>query len=208
MAPVRSHTAENKEVVTYGGAVGHSWHKREPNQSVSMTIRLDPKYNAHLPPVKNPANPPYHWHLKQREDFRIQQGSVIFTVDGKDITKTKADGLLSLQPKTYHTFRADPNSPEEIIMLVTAQPEDGGITERFFRNIYGYNEDCIEQKLSPNICQIFLFLDSSDTYPVLPGPKFIAQPLSRFLTYFLGTVIGKHILGLKESYDEYYKPTE
>ena len=91
-------------------------------------------------------------------------------------------------------------------MLVTAQKDDHGVNEQFFRNYYSYTEDCIEQKMAPNICQIFLFLYSTDTYPVLPGPKFIAQPLSRYLTWFLGVVVGKHILGFKESYDEYYNP--
>jgi quercetin dioxygenase-like cupin family protein len=206
MAPIRTHTADNVDIVTFGGAVRHRWNPRNPDQSLSMTIHLDPKFNAHLPHFKNPANPAYHWHYHQREDFRIEKGSVIFHVDGKDVVKTKADGLITIHPGTYHSFRADPDSPEEVVLHVTTPRDDHGVTERFFRNVYSYNEDCIEQKVSPNICQIFLFVYSTDTYLAFPGPKFIGQPLSRYLTWFLGVVVGKNILGFKESYDEYYNP--
>jgi len=207
MAPIRTRTADNVDIVTHGGAVRHHWHPRNPDQTVAMTVYLDPKFNSHIPWQKNPANPPLHWHYRQREDFRIESGCVIFNVEGKDIVKTKADGLISVHPGTYHTFRADPDSKENVAMLITATKEDSGLTEQFFRNTFSYTEDCIEQKVAPNVCQLFLFLYSTDTYPVLPGPKFIAQPVSRYLTWFLGVVVGKHLLGLKESYEEYYNPT-
>jgi len=194
-------------MITHGGAVRHQWHTRASDQSVSMSIHLDSGYNAHLPPHKNPVNPPYHWHYHQREDFIIERGSVIFTIDGKDVVKSKSDGVFTIHPGTYHTFRADPTSTEDVTLRVTASADDNGMTERFFRNIYSYHEDCSEQKVAPNICQIYLFLYSTDTYPVLPGPKFIGQPLSRYLTWFLAVVVGKHILGFRESYNEYYNPT-
>lgn len=202
----RTLTANKADIVTYGGAVWHQWHPLTADHSLSMTVHLDPSFNAHLPPSKNPVNPPYHWHYRQREDFQVQTGAIIFTLDGKDIVKTKADGIISVYPGTYHTFRADPSSAEEVSMLITTQADDHGLTERFFRNIYGYMEDCQEQKININACQLLLFLYSTDTYPVLPGPKFIARPLSRSLTWFLGVIVGKRILGLQESYSEYYKP--
>jgi quercetin dioxygenase-like cupin family protein len=206
MAPRRTHTANNTEIVTFGGAIRHRLHPRDANQAVSMSTRIDPKFNSHLSQFKNPANAPYHWHYHQREDFLIESGSIIFHLDGKDVVKTKADGLISIHPGTYHTFRADPASSEEIFVRVTAPRDDPGLNEQFIRNIYSYMEDCTEQKIKPNICQLFLFLYSTDTYPALPGPKFIAQPLSRYLTWFLGVVVGKHILGFKESYEEYFNP--
>ena len=39
----------------------------------------------------------------------------------------------------------------------------------------------------------------------LPGPGFIAQPLALFVNFF-GSMIGKFVLGLPYSYDEYYHP--
>lgn len=190
MGLTRTRTAENVEMVTHGGAVQYQWHPRTPDQAVSMSLRLDPNYNSHLPPHKNPVNPPYHLHYRQREVIIIKQGSVIFTIDGKDVTKTKAVGSVAVDPGTYHTFRADPTSTEDVVVHINAPVDDHGVTERFFRNIYSYQEDCLAQKVAPNVCQIFLFLYSTDTYPVLPGPKFIGQPLSRYLTWFLGVVVG------------------
>jgi len=206
MAFTRSHTANDKEIVIYGGAARHYWKKPVAGDSLAMVIHLEPKYNAHLPPHKNPVNPPYHWHYRQREDFKIEQGSVIFTLEGKDIVKTKEDGIITIHPGTYHTFRADPASKEDVILLVTATADDNGLTEQFFRNLYSYQEDCERHKQALSVCQMFLFLYSTDTYPVLPGPKFIARPLSRFITYFIGSVIGKTVFGMKESYVEYYNP--
>lgn len=40
----------------------------------------------------------------------------------------------------------------------------------------------------------------------LPGPLIIAKPLGVLLNFFGGLVLGKYLLGYKESYSEYYKP--
>jgi len=202
----RSHTAKDEEISLFGGALIHHWRKPAPGDSLAMVVHLEPKFNAHLPPRKNPANPPYHFHYKQREDFKVEQGSVIFTIEGKDVVKTKEDGIIIIHPGMYHTFRVDPNSKEDALLLITAEADDNGLTERFFRNLFGYLKDCELRKQAPNVFQMFLFFHSAGMSVVLPGPKFIAQPLSRFVTYLIGPVIGKAVFGFKENYEEYYNP--
>lgn len=204
---IRSQVAHNDQVIAYDGAARHHWHTYPNSKSVSMTVHLDPKYNAHLPPMENPVNPPYHWHRIQVEQFTITKGRVIFSVEGEDVVKSKEDGLVSVPPGTYHTFRPDPSSEEEVELLIEAEPdEEDGLNERFFRNAYNYTEDCRKQDVEPSPFQMMLFLGSSDTYPVLPGPKVIGQPAARLLVFLMGTVIGKWLLGYKESYEEYYDP--
>lgn len=55
--------------------------------------------------------------------------------------------------------------------------------------------------------QIWLFLSSGDTYPVMPGPTWLAKPLGMLVNFIGGLVIGKWVLGYKERYPEYTKYT-
>jgi hypothetical protein len=57
--------------------------------------------------------------------------------------------------------------------------------------------------LRPSLPQLLLFLRSSDTLLALPGPKFVAKPLSILMNFIGGLVIGKWLLGYSERYPEY-----
>src|ERR1700761_5613020 len=107
---IRTRTSHHDQFVAYSGAAKHTWHPYSfPSNAFAMTIHLSPSYNAHLPPSQNPVNPPYHWHRRQSETFRISKGRFIFTFEGKDVVKSKEDGVITVSAGTYHTFRADPS---------------------------------------------------------------------------------------------------
>jgi len=151
--------------------------------------------------------PPYHWHVNQIEYFEVEKGSMILTVDDKNQIVTPKDGKLVIKPGVYHTFHFNPDSTEDLIVRIWAEPEDGA-TEQFFRNLFSYLDDCKKNKKAPNLFQLLLILHSSETYLVLPKvPKFIGKFVSRWvLGYVGGKMIGEKILGFKESYPEYTTP--
>ena len=80
----------------------------------------------------------------------------------------------------------------------------GGLSERFFRNIYGYLDDCERNACAPSPVQMLMFLDSAEMSLALPGPRWVANPVS----WALGVVVGRWVggvLGYKASYPEYYE---
>lgn len=56
-----------------------------------------------------------------------------------------------------------------------------------FRNIYQYLDDCYVQGRAPPLPQLLLQLDSAEISLALPGPVWIAHPIS----YALGVVLGR-----------------
>lgn len=75
--------------------------------------------------------------------------------------------------------------------------------EAFFRNLYCYLDDCRKAGREPHVVQLMLFLGFFDCYPALPGPKVVSWSLSQVLVFVVGVMVGKWLLGLKESYPEY-----
>lgn len=59
-------------------------------------------------------------------------------------------------------------------------------------------------KQAPSIFQIMLWLWMFDCYVALPGPKWLGVPVSQGLVFVLGVVVGKWMLGYRESYEEYF----
>jgi hypothetical protein len=53
--------------------------------------------------------------------------------------------------------------------------------------------------------QVLLFNWVGGVVLALPGPAIIAKPLGIALNFIGGLLLGKYLLGYKESYPEYYK---
>lgn len=60
----------------------------------------------------------------------------------------------------------------------TSSPEAEGVSERFFRNLYSYLDDCYVQGASPSLFQLLIFLDSAETSLAFPGPGWLVRPAS------------------------------
>ena len=166
------------------------WETPPGGQSVLIVEEIDPVYGRHLPDDKNLTRPPYHWHWRQMEHFTIRQGAMLFTMEGKSFRWTAADGVLDIPIGLRHTFKTDPDCQETVIFQITADPEEeNGMSERFFRNIYAYIDDCDKAKVAPSLVQLLMFLDSAEVSLGLPGPRVIANPLS----WVVGVVFGRYL---------------
>lgn len=129
-----------------------------------------------------------------------------FTVD------TTYDGPCTVEFNTDASPKSPSNDPEangtSEKLYVSNLPSISGAGDCTdacsFRNLYQYLDDCWAQAKSPSLPQLLLFLDSAEVSLALPGPAWIAQPVS----YAMGVVIGKwfggYVLGYKDSYPEYW----
>ena len=93
----------------------------------------------------------------------------------------------------------------EDLSFVVWSPEEDGVEEVFFRNLFSYLDDCQRSGTSPSLPQLLLFLHSHDVSLALPGlPKWLGKVVSKWgLGFIGGKVIGKWLLGYQSSYKEY-----
>lgn len=142
---------------------------------------------------------------KQDEYFHVKRGQFIFTLEGKEITYSSTDPQpIHIPARARHIFRANPTCKEECEIVITASPpEQSGISERFFKNLYSYLDDCEKHKVAPSLVQLLLFIHSAEVGLALPGPALLSQ----WVSWGLGVVVGRFggwLLGYKSSYPEYY----
>ncbi|CAD0094413.1 unnamed protein product [Aureobasidium mustum] len=157
-----------------------------------------------------------HWY--QEEHFTVTQGTFIFTLNGKEIkiSATDPNPRVSITPGAPHTFVPDPAYKGPCVIEISAETSplssettatDLGVSERFFRNLYSYLEDCSRQNVSPSPPQLLLFLDSAEVSLAWDvGPTWLMHYLSYGLGVVVGRWIGGGLLGYKGSYPEYYNP--
>ncbi|KAL6246546.1 hypothetical protein RBB50_006784 [Rhinocladiella similis] len=169
--------------------------------------------NVHPPLVKGEFRsimvPPRHYHINQSEHFRIVSGSVN-VYKGLDPRPWKVlsaqDGFertASIQKKIYHRIE-NASSTEPLVLDVHLAPEEYETEQRFFRNFFGYLDDCRSANVAPSLFQLLVFLESADTPLALPisesWPGVIASRIFLIAMAFWG----RWILGYKTTYAEYY----
>ena len=125
------------------------------------------------------------------------------TLEGADQTINAGESITIL-PGQHHTF-VNPSETEPLVVSTGLDPVERERDEAFFRNLYSYLDDCRTAEREPHVAQLMLFLYFFDCYPALPGPKVVARPLSQMLVFLVGIVVGKWLLGFRESYSEYYQ---
>ncbi|THW85406.1 hypothetical protein D6D17_09197 [Aureobasidium pullulans] len=233
MSFVRTKTAESDHLVSCDGARTTKWQTPQTGNSV-LEIQTYPDSSAITKSQREQLVPPYHWHWYQEEHFTVTQGyadclpspvtmltrnsTFVFTLNGKDtkISATDPNPRISITPGAPHTFAPDPSYKGPCVIEISAETSplssettstDLGVSERFFRNLYSYLEDCSRQNTSPSLPQLLLFLDSAEVSLAWDvGPRWLMQ----YVTYGLGVVISRWIggglLGYKGSYLEYYNP--
>ena len=78
-----------------------------------------------------------------------------------------------------HTF-ANASAEEPLVVDVKLDPDNRARDERFFRNAYGYHDDCNRARVTPSPFQALLFLWSTDVKPAIPGPLWLSMPMGSF----------------------------
>lgn len=148
--------------------------------------------------------PPYHWHWNQIETFKVEKGAMLLTMDGKTQSITPKDGPVSVPNETYHSFDIDMSAKEDLVVSIWALPEYG-VTESFFRNRFGYYDDCRRTGSDPSMFQLLVFTYNAEMSLGFPSlPKWAGKFVSRWGFGFLGgKIIGEKILGYKSVYEEY-----
>lgn len=162
-------------------------------------------------PKEGPSiiQPPFHYHIYQTETFHVQKGTahLFFGLDSSPsaiLTPTgKTQAILG--PKRYHRFE-NASKTEDLVIDIQLEPEDYENENKFFRNFFGYLNDCKRAKQSPSIFQLFVFLHSADTPLAIPVPAFeIVGIYISWLLLIVVAYVGKFVLGYKDSYPEYYE---
>ncbi|KAL6716919.1 hypothetical protein ACLMJK_004831 [Lecanora helva] len=191
----RTLTATSNPISTEDGASTFEFFSNNPTAKFAMKGRQKPGETINVPP--------YHWHKYQTETFLIHSGVMRATVEGAD-KFMHAGQSVTIEPGVYHTYH-NGSETEDLILSTGLDPAERERDEAFFRNLTSYLDDCRKAHRAPQTPQLFLFLYFFDCYLALPGPKPIMKPVSQALVFFVGVVIGKWLLGMKESYPEYYK---
>ena len=152
------------------------------------------------------ANPPYHFHRYQTETFSVEKGLFRATVEGTT-TDIHPGNDITITPGLYHKY-VNGSDAEPLIVSVRLEPEERERDEAFFRNLYCYMDDCRREGRGPNVAQLCLFLWVFDCPLAVPvvGPKVVGRLLGVWGTWVVGVVVGKWVLGFRESYGEYYRP--
>lgn len=180
---------------------------RAASSEYSMTHTIPPETDANGASI---LKPPFHYHIYQDEHFHVTSGTgafylglasspfaVLSSEPGKDTTTTIKAGR-------YHRFE-NASKTDDLIVDIKLNPEAYDSEQRFFRNFFGYLDDCKSAGAAPSLFQLLVFLHSADTPLAVPLPWVsLGKIASRILltaTNFWGT----WVLGYKNSYPEYYE---
>ncbi|KAL0945033.1 uncharacterized protein CTRU02_202920 [Colletotrichum truncatum] len=202
--PPRTNNAANNPVLYERGKSSVTF--SAPGSEYIMTHRIPPTSRENGVSI---IQPPFHYHIYQDEFFRIQSGKGNFYrgVEPKPFTTlSNAPGhptTASVKAGTYHRFE-NATDTEDLVVDIHLTPESYENEQRFFRNFFGYLDDCKSAGTEPSIFQLFVFLHSADTPLAVPIPwQFLGRVVSRIL---LITVAfwGRWVLGYRQTYPEYY----
>lgn len=135
-----------------------------------------------------------------------------FGLDSKPsamLSSSSDRSTATLGPNRYHRFE-NASSTEDLRIDIQLDPEDYDNEERFFRNFFGYLDDCKRSKVEPSVFQLFVFLHSADTPLAVPMP-FGLEGVGIWVSWVLMVVVafvGRWLLGYEACYEEYYAGEE
>ena len=123
------------------------------------------------------------------------RGKQIYLKEGDDITIPKF---------VAHRFE-NASETRDLVVDIHLAPESYEAEQRFFRNFFGYLDDCRKAGQQPSIFQLMVFLDDGDTPLALPAPtEWLGKVLSRILLWTASSW-GRYVLGYQVSYPEYFE---
>ncbi|CAN8097812.1 unnamed protein product [Discula destructiva] len=203
--PPRTKTADHNPVIYDGGRSSVTF--REPDSEYCMTHKISPETAESGLSI---LTPPFHYHIHQDEHFRVTSGTGAFYLGlgPKPFTVLSSEpgqqSTTTIKAGRYHRFE-NASKTEDLIVDIKLAPEAYDSEQRFFRNFFGYLDDCKKARAAPSFFQLLVFLHSADTPLAVPLPwEGLGKIASRVLltaTNFWGT----WILGYKDSYSEYYE---
>lgn len=220
--PVRTNTAAHNPVVYEDGRSSLSF--RAPGSEYCMTHVLPPTTAAHGASL---LTPPLHYHIHQDEFFRVRRGvghfyrglaAAPFAVltggssSGSDDddnnnkpSSTTSTNKAMVKAGRYHRFE-NASPTEALVVDVHLAPEAYEAEQRFFRNFFGYLDDCRRARVAPSPFQLLVFLHAADTPLAVPLPwsEALGRAASRVLLV-VAAAWGRWALGYGDSYPEYYE---
>ncbi|KAH8654911.1 hypothetical protein BGZ61DRAFT_467186 [Ilyonectria robusta] len=203
--PPRTNRAGENPIIYEDGA--SSLEFRTSSTSNYLLRNKHPPFNKDSPSI---MVPPFHYHIHQTEHFRIVSGTCNLFKDTADqpwktLSAEAPDGLKTafVPPKQYHTIK-NASTTAPLVLDVSLTPEDVEGEERFFRNFFGYLDDCRKAGQKPSLFQLMVFLQNSDTPLGLPiAPKGLGLVASNVFMHGMG-FFGRWVLGYKPTYEDYY----
>ncbi|PWY91699.1 hypothetical protein BO94DRAFT_377632 [Aspergillus sclerotioniger CBS 115572] len=210
--PPRVNRASQNPIIYEDGRSSVAFYPPDTDDNYVFRTTLPPRTSNSSTSI---LEPPLHYHTYQTETFRIVKGS-IYLYRGLDpkpwkqltanntTTTTEAELTATIQPKTYHRLQ-NASATEELIFDVRLAPVNHAIEERFFRNFFGYLDDCRAAQQTTSIFQLMVFLYHADIPLALPLPWHgVGVVVSRVCT-MVGAMWGVWVLGYRVSYEEYYE---
>lgn len=116
-----------------------------------------------LPPASHPTffAPPLHYHMTQTEYFLVRSGHARFHLSGA--SKVYDAGTIATIPvRAYHRFE-NASDAEPLVVDIRLDPHRWEMEVSFFRNFFGYVEDCRVAGVQPSSLQLLRFLHAADT---------------------------------------------
>lgn len=180
---------------------------RAPGSEYIMTHRIPPTTQEHGLSI---VAPPHHYHIYQDEYFHVQSGIGNFYrgFDKEPFAvlsgQPGAQSTSGVKAGVFHKFE-NASQTDDLVVDIHLTPETYENEQRFFRNFFGYLDDCRRTKRAPNLFQLLVMLDSADTPVAVPMPfDWLARLASRALTTG-GALVGRWLLGFRHTYSEYYE---
>ncbi|USW52955.1 Putative rmlC-like cupin domain superfamily, rmlC-like jelly roll protein [Septoria linicola] len=204
--PPQTNQADKDLTIYENGTSSVQYHAK--GSQYMMTHTIPPTKPGEEPSI---IQPPLHYHIYQKETFNVIAGQahLFFGLDPLPSAVLSASGPSStavLGPMRYHRFE-NSSKTETLKINIQLDPEDYENESRFFRNFFGYLNDCKRAKQAPSVFQLFVFLWSADTPLAIPMP-FGLETVGVYLSWVLMIVVayvGMYGLGYKTSYPEYYE---
>ena len=203
--PPRTTNASNNPIIYDDGRSSVTF--QAPGSQYIMTHRIPPTTIEHGISI---VAPPLHYHIYQDEYFHVQSGIGNF-YRGFDKTpfavlsgSPGAQSAASVQAGQFHKFE-NASQTTDLVVDIHLTPETYENEQRFFRNFFGYLDDCRATKRVPNLFQLLVMLDSANTPVAVPMPwGWMARLASRLLTTG-GALVGRWVFCFQSSYPEYYE---
>jgi mannose-6-phosphate isomerase-like protein (cupin superfamily) len=170
-----------------------------------MTHTIPPTTPEHGASI---IEPPFHYHIHQSEKFHVRSGTGNFYkgLDPKPFATLTAGAQETafIPAGLYHRFE-NASKTEPLVVDIHLTPENYQSEQQFFRNFFGYLDDCKTAKTAPSLFQLLVFLHRADTPLALPLPwHWLGVLVSR--VFLIGVAgVGRWILGYQSNYVEYYE---
>ncbi|KAH7391559.1 hypothetical protein BKA64DRAFT_677899 [Cadophora sp. MPI-SDFR-AT-0126] len=203
--PPRTNTATHNPITYEGGISSVEFHA--PNSKYIMTHKLPPQSSENGTSI---LQPPFHLHIYQTEHFSLRSGTGHFYLglDPKPFVtvseRPDAPKTVTIPSGRYHRFE-NASETDELVLDIHLTPESYENEQRFFRNFFGYLDDCKKAKMEPSLFQLFVFLHAADTPLALPLPN---EWLGTIVSRILLTAVafwGRFMLGYQVSYPQYHE---